>query len=235
MATEALRIAPRALNGVTPEAPAPQIPELPFHLRRRTLKKILFEEGRVPENLWNGRGDAVEVRTQGIIASQTMIVESVTMNAQYAEGSDFRVKFVKGFSVKKDILVEIKSSTLGKRMRKQEIRDTILTEENNGQLMGPWTKKMAMTEWNNLSHDEMEAAISRCLTDNRVILINGGEEDFREKTPLEILNESFFPQLERIWLKDRQKDVVPQLVQVFPEPEQNPIPLGQIQLFPEAA
>lgn len=232
--TEVFRIAPGIPDGTTPIASAPPIFELPFHLRRRTLKAIRREEGSVPEKLWNDRGEAVEVKTQGIIASQTMIIEKVTMNAKYAEGSDFEVKFVQGFSVKKPVLVEAKSSTQGKRKRKREIRDTILSEESNGQLMGHWTKKMAMDEWNNLSHDEMEAAISKRLTDSRIILINGGEEDKEEKSPLEILNESFLPQLERIWLKDRKMELQPQPIQVFPEAEQIPVPSGQIQLFPEA-
>lgn len=244
MTAEALAIAPGIPDGSTPQVSLPPIPDIPFHLRRRTLKKIRFEEGRVPENLWGDRGDFVEVKLLQIVASQTMIVEKVTMNPRSTKGSDFKVAFVKGFSVKKPVFVEGKSSTIGKRMRKQEIRDKILTEENDGQLIDPWISKMAMDEWNALSDEEKEMRISGWLTDQRTILVNGGEEDYKEKTTLEILNDSFLPQLERIWLKDREAELQPQPIQVFPQPEQTYESPGQliffptdkqIQVFPEAA
>lgn len=221
----AVEVPPATVNlrGLRPQPHHPDLPQLPFYLWRGTLMAIRSEEGTVPPNLWNARGAAVEVRTKRIIESQTQIVENVTLNAQYAEGSDLTIVFVPGFRVR-EVKVEVKSSTDGKRRYKQQLRDKMFKEESSGQLIGLWTRKLARVEWNRLSDKQKEAAISKRLTQDRIILINGGEEDYKEKTPQEILNDSFYPQLERLWLDlapPKPTEAVPEI----PNPD-------QIQIWP---
>lgn len=224
MTAEALAIAPGTLDGIIPQAPALPIFELPFHLWRRTLKQIRREEGVVPEKLWTDRGDAVEVRTQGIIASQKETVKRATMNAKYTEGSDFTAELVDGLVVN----IEVKSSHLGIRDRKLKIRELLLTEENDGQLIGPWTRELAIAEWNKLSLHAKELAISGWLTEHKLILINGGEKDGRERTEAEILYESFYPQLERIQRMVKRKQNIEKSGQTKLFPDNT-----QIKIFPQ--
>jgi hypothetical protein len=170
---------------------------IPDHLQRRTLKTRRKTEGKIPEALWSERGRAVEVYVQDVIATQTDIVDRVEINeAVDAEGPDLTIYFVKGYPIVK-LKAEIKSSTHELRIGKRKIRDEIFTEESDGQLIGPWTLEMASREWNNKTNAEKELAISQRLTEKEVVLINGGEKDRKEKTPEEILYDSFYPQLER--------------------------------------
>lgn len=174
--TEALRIAPETLDGLTPKAPALPIFEIPFHLRRKTLKAIRREEGSMQEKLWAERGNIIEKRVQTIIASQTEIVKSVTLNEQYTKGSDLTLELTEIFPRKK-LHIEVKSSGIGISDYKQKIRDKLPPEERNADGVRKW------------------------MTEQGIILINGSEE----KSSEEILCDSFYPQLERIQQKALQE------------------------------
>lgn len=174
--TEALRIAPGKLNGIDPETSVLPNFEIPFHLRRKTLKAIRREEGSMQEKLWTERGNIIEKRVQTIIASQTKIVKSVTLNEQYAKGSDLTVELAEKFPRKK-LHIEVKSSGIGISDYKQKIRDNLPPEERNADGVKKW------------------------MTEQGIILINGSEE----KSSEEILCDSFYPQLERIQQKALQE------------------------------
>lgn len=226
--TEALRTAPQVPKKTTLQLLPSPIFEIPDHLTRSTLRKKQRENGI--ENaeilkLWEERGIFVEKKVQSIIASQTQIVASVDMHpAPDTKGSDLTVKLLNGLKLG----VEVKSSSLGIRDFKHKIRDKLLSEENNGQLLGPWAKEVAVTQWNKLSDKAKELAISRWLTQNNLILINGGQKDGKEKTPEEILSDSFYPQLERILQKNLEVKTPGALDETIISPKPN-----QIQIFPE--
>lgn len=207
MTAEALANAPETLFGSTPQSPALQIFELPPHLTRENIQHRQRESGFNNEDiqkLWAERGVLVERKVQSIIASQTEIVKRVLTNpAPDTEGPDLTVEFVEGFPVEK-VFIEVKSSSLGIKDYKTQIRDSLPEGQRDMEHVRLW------------------------MSENNIILINGGEKDKKEKTSLEILNASFYPQLERI--KQRvlaEQDPQPdrQLV-LFPEPK-------QIQIFPE--
>ena len=202
----------------------PSIRTVPYHLERRLLKARMKAEGiaSVPQALWSERGRAVEVYVQDVIATQTDIVDRVEINeAVDAEGPDLTIYFVKGYPIAK-LKAEIKSSTHELRIGKRKIRDEIFTQESDGQLIGLWTLKMASEEWNNKTDAEKELAISRRLTEKGVALINGGEKDRKEKTPEEILCDSFYPQLERrvAFVQELKRKIknISEPIQVFPPP-----------------
>ncbi|MEK7160361.1 MAG: hypothetical protein AAB702_02670 [Patescibacteria group bacterium] len=216
--TEALRIAPGTPDGITPITSAPRIFELPFHLRRRTLKAIRREEGSVPEKLWNDRGEAVEARVQSIIISQTEIVKKAVMNpATDTEGPDLKIELVDGMIV----FGEIKSSTVGLGEYKNQIIEDI-EESNGGQLIGPWARDLAREQW---------------LVNHNIVIINGGEKDRRERTEGEILNDSFYPQLERIRIETQVlKEELEGLIREYHHSKRlQSLEKKPIQLFPEAA
>lgn len=190
-------IAPSELEQIAP----PHF-EVPHRLKRRSIKETQRENGGVfLHDLWNERGEVIEVRTQRIIASQTDIAKEVILKEKFAKGSDLIVKFVDGFPVK-EAEIEVKSSSLELKHGKQKIRNRMLNEELNkeidGQINGLWVKKAAVDGWNRLPDDEKELRISSHLTENNRMLINSGEQDKKEKTPDQILWESFNPQLERL-------------------------------------
>ncbi len=203
--TEALIIAPGSIDGTTPQLHALPPYEIPHHLLRRTIKAMRQENGNVPESLWTDRGEAVETRVQEIIASQTDIVRSVTKNPLYTPNNDLTMTLIDGTVLK----VEVKSSKLGIKAYKHKIREELITGETTGQLIGPWirTRKEASDAWNNSSDEEKDKQTQRWLIDNNTILINGGEQDAVEKTPEEILTDSFYPQLQRILKAKREKAV----------------------------
>ena len=87
-------------------------PELPYYLRKYVLKKVRFEEGTVPESLWNQRGDYIEKRVQDMVA-KLKEVRSVTRHEHDSkddvDGHDLTVEFDDGFKV----YVQVKSSRWG--------------------------------------------------------------------------------------------------------------------------
>lgn len=206
--TEALAIAPETEIGLTPQSPALPIFELPPHLTRESIQMRQRQSGINDEEvqrLWEERGVLVERKVQSIIASQTSIVDNVTLNPPYTKGSDLTVRFAEGFGVR-EVFVEVKSSTQGVGVYKQTIRDSLPEGQRDMEHVRLW------------------------MTDHNIILINGGEKDNKEKTPDEILSESFYPQLERIQkkvLETQETKPNTQLV-LFPGPK-------QIQIFPEAS
>jgi hypothetical protein len=221
VATELVRANP---DGPTLLELFPAIRTIPDHLKRRTLKARMKAAGiaSVPESLWSERGRAVEIYAQDVIATQTAIVDRVEINERVdAEGPDLTIYLVEGYPLRQ-LKAEIKSSTHELSVGKRKIRDEIFTQESDGQLIGPWTLQLAVAEWNGKTDAEKEAAISRRLTEKGIILINAGEKDRKEKTPEEILCDSFYPQLERRAafveeLRRKTKDAL-EPMQVFPTP-----------------
>lgn len=198
---------------------------VPEHLKRRRLKDRWHKKENVPEVLWGERGRAVEIYVADVIATQSETVDHVEINEQWdKEGPDLTVYLVKG-SPRKKIRVEVKSSSLELQHGKQKIRDEMFEEEIRATMIGPWTTEKMTAEmkkkskkWSLIPDAEKEKIISRRLTDLGIILLNGGEKDKKEKTPEEILNDSWNPQLNRIVQKDLR--------------EQVPEATGQLVLFP---
>ena len=149
----------------------PTIRTVPDHLKRRTLMAQREAAGGIlPEALWSERGRAVEEYTQDVLSTQIGVVESVELDDKWdAEGPDLKVKLVESLPIG-EVCVEVKSSTLEIKLYKKKIRDRLAAEGIN----------MSAEEW---------------LIQNNIILINGGEKDNKEKTPEEILYDSFYPQL----------------------------------------
>ncbi|OGH10955.1 MAG: hypothetical protein A3B38_00090 [Candidatus Levybacteria bacterium RIFCSPLOWO2_01_FULL_36_13] len=191
-------IAPSELDQIS----APHF-EIPVRLTRRKIKEQQKDNGAFLHDLWNERGDITEIRTQKIIASQTDIVAEVILKERYAKGSDFIIKFVEGFPLS-EAEGEVKSSSLQLKHGKQKIRNRMLSEEiakqeeQDGQINGSWVKKAALDGWNSLPLAEKELKLSSYLTRHNKMLINGGEQDLKEKTKDQILWESWHPQLERL-------------------------------------
>lgn len=177
--------------------------EIPYYFQRSILRQIRQEEGITPENLWNGRANFVENRVKQIIESQYLVAEKVTMNKPFTPRSDLTVTLKDGFPLRK-IKIEVKSSTLGIAAYKQSIRDRLPKGQRNADGIRDW------------------------MVQNGIILINGGKSDGKEKTPEEILNDSFYPQLERIMqAASRERDTEPS-GQMILFPEKN-----QIQIWPD--
>lgn len=227
--TEALSIAPgRITHGSTPEYSAPQNTEIPFHLRKSTIKQLRRENGMVPESLWEERSIEVEKRAATIIRGQTDVVSEVIMNPKYTKGSDMVIKLVDGLEVRG----EIKSSWMGVRDFKSNVRnlfpELFPKSEKSGQLIGSWVNEIVMSKW---------------LTDNNLLLMNCSES----KSDKEILTESFYPQLKRIQQKalkigmeepqTEPDQVLPRSEEIFESPGQMILFTNDslIQVFPEAA
>lgn len=200
--TEALAPAPQTQHGLTPESSVHDYREIPYHLRKDTLKRIRAENGTLPEALWQERGSWVEERVAAILRNQRGVVSEVSINPPYTAGSDMVIATQPiGDVGPLTIRAEIKSSSLGIRDFKDKIRnkypELFPKEEKNGQLIGNWISELRMSQW---------------LTDNNLLLINGSEYKSEE----EILRDSFYPQLDRIIEKARREKGISH--QVFPGP-----------------
>ncbi len=162
-------------------------------------------ERSIPEVLWSERGRVVEEFTQDVLATQTGIVESVELDTKWdAEGPDLKVKFVTGFPIE-GVCVEVKSSTHEIKLYKKKVRDRLTAEGIN----------MSAEEW---------------MVQNNIILINGGEKDYKEKTPEEILYDSFYPQL--LIIIARTQEAREQLGASFSEYPSRLVTTGPTQIFP---
>lgn len=190
--TEALATAPEINSGVKPLLPLPPLPEMPFHLKRSTIQQIRRESGNVPEKLWNQRGELVEQRVMSILETQIHVVETVEKHPPYTRQSDLTLIFKEGFPLDK-ASVEVKSSSQGIAEYKQRIRDGLPEGEKDADHVRLW------------------------MTENRIILLNGGESHGKEKTAEEILEDSFYPQLNRIIANEISKRAAIDPIQVFPE------------------
>lgn len=177
--TEALRIAPEINDGSIRQASIPKSREIPFHLKKSNLRKIEYEEGTIPK-LWNERGSFTEKRVQFIIASQTDAVAQVKINEKDSNedrnGHDLTVTLNGNLPIE-TVYVQVKSSKWGITDYKRQIRDSLPEGERNMEHVEKW------------------------MTNYSIILINGSEE----KSPQEILNDSFYPQLERIIVNELEK------------------------------
>lgn len=162
-------------------------------------------ERSIPEVLWSERGRVVEEFTQDVLATQTGIVESVELDTKWdAEGPDLKVKFVTGFPIE-GVCVEVKSSTHEIKLYKKKVRDRLTAEGIN----------MSAEEW---------------MVQNNIILINGGEKDYKEKTPEEILYDSFYPQL--LIIIARTQEAREQLGASFSEYQSRLVTTEPTQIFP---
>jgi hypothetical protein len=205
---ESLRL---ALEVPTPIPSSALIEKVPQELTRRALIEKRGGGEFVPEKLWNKRGRAVEVYVRDILATQTEIVDHVDINEdEDAQGPDIRVFFKEGFPIPwADI--EVKSSSHELRVGKQKIRDEMFYEEPDGQLVTPWAVELAATKWEQTDDNDKYLALSRELRRRRRILINGGEKDYRERTPEDILRNSFYPQLIEILLDVSEEQEIEEL------------------------
>lgn len=203
---EVLTIAPGVIEGLTPQLDALPQCEIPPHLFRRVLITRRENQEEIPDKDWTERGEQIERRVMTIVESQTHIVSQIIPNPPYTEKNDFKAVLVDGSEVN----VEVKSSMLGIKAYKQKIRRELISKavaQKNLNGYSIETKKDAADVWNMLTDDEKYAQYAGWLTDNNTILINGGEEDKVEKTPEEILTDSFYPQLQRILLAKRKAAV----------------------------
>lgn len=167
---------------------------IPNCLRRRVLKTRRHNGGIVTEREWNKRGRAVERYVRRVLASQTDFIDHVEINGKIdAEGPDLRAYFVGEFPIE-SVGIEIKSSTLELGTAKEETRDEIFTQGVDGQLNGPWVTKLTRADWDTKTSPEKETIIYSRIQSKGQILINGGEKDYKEKTPVEIWN-SFVSQV----------------------------------------
>jgi hypothetical protein len=167
---EAPRFVPARQDGLTLQPITPNhYPELPYYLRKYVLKKIRFEEGTVPESLWNQRGDFIEKRFYDMVFKLEG-VRNVTRHEHYSQadldGHDLTVDY-EGFKAH----VQVKSSRYGIRKFKQAIRDKYFPNEIDS-----------------------SALVDHWMTENGIILVNASET----RSDNEILNGSFYPQLEKI-------------------------------------
>jgi len=197
--------------GLIARAPKTPIHEIPPHLTREILQKrqrVNGVEDAELRKLWEERGLEVEEKVRSIIASQTEIVKRVITNPKPdTEGPDLTVELNGGMIV----CIEVKSSTLGVNHYKKHIRESLPEGQRDAEHVTKW------------------------MTENNIILINGGEKDDKEKTWKEILEDSFYPQLERIIQRNLRRQIPEPSGQMalLPKPEQMPEGFGQIVLFPE--
>jgi len=156
----------------------------------------------------NGTERAVftELRVKNLIASQSDIVENVIRHEMGSDedmhGYDLTVILKKTQPVR-IVRVQVKARRQEVQEYKQYLKGKYFPNVKNSDQL--------LTEW---------------LAINRIILINGAET----KAGREIIEESFIPQLERIFQRsgaEMKKEKSAQMV-LFPEPE-----LEQIQIFPE--
>jgi len=181
-------------------------PELPYHLRKYVLKKIRFEEGVVPESLWKARGDFIEKRVQDMVA-RLPGVNNVTRHEHDSKDD----KAGHDLTVDYDglrVYVQVKSSRYGIQEFKQAIRNKYFLNETNSMVL--------VREW---------------MTKNRIILVNGSET----RSDNEILDGSFYPQLERIIQRNLRRQIPEASGQMalLPKLGQMPEGFGQIVLSPE--
>lgn len=145
------------------------------------------------------RGRFSENRVKELIISQTDIIKTAILNkpngSEDTLGHDITVH-LKGDPPVKVVHIQVKSRKEAITAFKQKIRDKYFPESAN---------------YTELEKSEI---VKKWLTEHNIILINGSQI----KTDDNILNDSFYPQLERI----QQKALM----------EQTPESTGQMRLFP---
>jgi hypothetical protein len=157
---------------IIPLAPTPNnYPDLPYHLRKYVLKRVAIENGGVlPElPLWNERAVWIERRVQRLIAGLPG-VKSVTKHEKGSEDDAIRHDFTGQLVNGFRFYGQTKSSGDGIIQFKKALRNAYSPGK--------------------LNH---EGQVRRAMADLRIILINGSETRSDE----EIINDSFYPQLER--------------------------------------
>jgi hypothetical protein len=178
-----------------------EVPTLaPIVQKDLSLKHIHPNYANIPEHLIKAtsklgaeRAFFIENRVKNLISGQTEQVETVIRNEPYSSedsiGHDLTV-ILKGESPLRTVYIQVKSSRDEIAAYKRKLRKKYFPDE-------PYNTDL----------------VKRWLTKHAIILINGSEI----KTDQDILNDSFYPQLQRI-----QKDVVR---------SQNTESSGQMKLF----
>lgn len=160
--------------------------QIPDGLKKQALIKKRETEGELDPKQWLERSNETEKGVKKIIESQTKIVKNVEMNEPYTERSDLQVFFIDGFPLG-SIKIEVKSSYKAVGAYKRKIRDDLID-----------AGELTAQEWYSLTDHEREIRTKIWLTQNNIILINGGvDKNNIEKTDDEILYTSFYPQLLR--------------------------------------
>jgi hypothetical protein len=157
---------------ILPLAPTPDYyPKLPYHLRKYVLKGVAKENGGViPGDIWNQRAIPIERRIEGIIAGLPE-VESVTRHEKDSEEDLIGHDLTVQLKNGLTVYIQVKSSGDGIIQFKKALRNAY----SRGRL-------------NN------EGQVRRIMADLGIVLINGSETRSDE----EIINDSFYPQLERV-------------------------------------
>ncbi len=179
---ETPRFVPARQDFIIPLTPTPNYyPELPYHLRKYVLKKIRDEEGSAPESLWNERGVWIERRVQSLFAKLAKI-KNVALHEHGSEEDAAGHDLTVQLEDGLTVHIQVKSSEFGIIKFKKAIRNNYFPGELNN-----------------------ESQVDKWMTENGIILINGSET----RSDTEILNHSFYPQLEAIRQRHRSLAITP--------------------------
>jgi hypothetical protein len=170
-----LALAPAPIESTTPKPPRPNYADIPPYLIGR--------DGEFGMR----RAKFLEKRAKRLFSSHPEYIEKVYRNEFNCDddrnGRDLTGKSKKG-SPATSLYFQLKQSGVEVIKYKHKIKENLPTEEENGQLIGPWTKEIAVSEW---------------MTDHNIILLNGSET----KSNQDIIN-SFLPQFNRIQTKGQK-------------------------------
>lgn len=145
--------------------------EIPPQLTKSAIReKQKANGGKYLPKLWNDRGKVIEYRGTNILRSQTELIKEVEINLKPDQaGYDSVVYFNDGL-VPDGVFVEFKSTSEGVRDYKQKIRDKLPLEKRNID------------------------GVREYMTFYDVVLVNCSDK----KSPEEIVEQSFEPQVKRI-------------------------------------
>lgn len=179
MRLEAPHFVPAREDFFIPLAPTPNnYPKLPYHLRKYVLKRVVEENGRdIDGRIWNDRAEWIEKRVKDLLSKQPEVTEAIRnkLNSEQDSLGDDITVHLKDGLV---VHVQVKSSQWGLINFKKALRDQYFPGEVND-----------------------EGKVRRCMTEHNIILINGSET----RSDTEILEDSFYPQLERIKVASTRK------------------------------
>jgi hypothetical protein len=158
-----------------PEIEIDKISAPHFEIPSQFTKSAIREEqqangGRFMPKLWNDRGKIIEYRGTNILRSRKELIKEVEINTKPDEaGYDSIVYFNDDF-IPDGVLVEFKSTSQGVQNYKQKIRDRLPLEKRNID------------------------GVREYMTFYDIVLVNCNDK----KSPEEIVEQSFEPQVKRI-------------------------------------